>query len=73
MGRPPDQPGAGVGKGPPPGNNRPPNRATRGGSVPKRSPGPLGRPSMATTEKGERLYKMIRERLATRVLGAPVA
>jgi creatinine amidohydrolase len=46
---------------------------TRRGSLPKHSPGSLGRPSMATPEKGERLYKMIRERLATRVLGAPVA
>ncbi|HVH67718.1 MAG TPA: creatininase family protein [Gemmatimonadales bacterium] len=43
------------------------------GSLPKHSPGSLGRPSIATPEKGERLYKMIRERLATRVLGAPVA
>jgi len=40
--------------------------------LPKRSPGSLGRPSIATREKGERLYKMIRERIATRVLGAPV-
>ena len=45
---------------------------TRRGSLPKRSPGSLGRPSLATREKGERLYKMIRERLATRVLGVPV-
>jgi creatinine amidohydrolase/Fe(II)-dependent formamide hydrolase-like protein len=42
------------------------------GSLPKRSPGSLGRPSVATREKGERLYKMIRERVATRVLGVPV-
>jgi creatinine amidohydrolase len=49
-------------------------RTRRGSlSLPKHSPGSLGRPSMATREKGERLYKMIRERLATRVLGAPVA
>jgi creatinine amidohydrolase len=41
--------------------------------LPKRSPGSLGRPSIATREKGEQLYKMIRDRVATRVLGAPVA
>ena len=45
---------------------------TRLGALPKGSPGSLGRPSLATREKGERLYKMIRERIATRVLGAPV-
>jgi creatinine amidohydrolase len=49
-------------------------RTSRGSlSLPKHSPGSLGRPSTATRDKGERLYKMIRERLATRVLGAPVA
>jgi creatinine amidohydrolase len=41
-------------------------------ALPKHSPGSLGRPSVATRAKGERLYKMIRERIATRVLGAPV-
>src|SRR5256886_5245034 len=41
-------------------------------SLPERSPGSLGRPTLATPEKGERLYKMIYERIATRVLGAPV-
>src|SRR5205814_23498 len=41
-------------------------------SLPERSPGSLGRPTLATREKGERLYKMIYERIATRVLGAPV-
>ena len=40
--------------------------------LPERSPGSLGRPTLATREKGERLYKMIYERIATRVLGAPV-
>src|SRR5438132_599126 len=45
---------------------------TRLDALPKGSPGSLGRPSLATREKGERLYKMIRERIATRVLGAPV-
>src|SRR5207245_609539 len=43
------------------------------GSLPKQSPGSLGRPTIATREKGERLYKMIYERIATRVLGAPVS
>src|SRR6184192_1052377 len=42
------------------------------GSLPKRSPGSLGRPSIATRDKGERLYKMIYDRVATRVLGVPV-
>src|SRR3989440_1159099 len=41
---------------------------TSAGSLPKRSPGSLGRPSIATREKGERLYKMIYDRVATRVL-----
>jgi creatinine amidohydrolase len=40
------------------------------GLLPKRSPGSLGRPSLASAEKGERLYRMIRDRIATRVLGA---
>jgi creatinine amidohydrolase len=38
------------------------------GSLPALSPGSLGRPSLASREKGERLYTMIRERIATRVL-----
>ena len=42
------------------------------GSLPELSPGSLGRPTLATREKGERLYKMIYERIATRVLGAPL-
>jgi creatinine amidohydrolase len=42
-------------------------------AVPKHSPGSLGRPTLATRATGERLYKMIRERIATRVLGVPVA
>ncbi len=41
------------------------------GSLPELSPGSLGRPTLATREKGERLYKMIYERIATRVLGGP--
>lgn len=40
--------------------------------LPARSPGSMGRPSIASSEKGERLYKMIYERIARRVLGAPV-
>jgi len=43
------------------------------GSVPALSPGSLGRPSLASAEKGARLYKMIYECLATRVLGAVAA
>ena len=42
------------------------------GRLPAASPGSVGRPTVATREKGERLYKMIYERIATRVLGAPV-
>jgi len=42
------------------------------GKLPVHSPGSVGRPTIATREKGERLYKMIYERIATRVLGAPV-
>jgi creatinine amidohydrolase/Fe(II)-dependent formamide hydrolase-like protein len=38
-------------------------------SVPAMSPGSLGRPTLASAEKGARLYKMIHERIATRVLG----
>ncbi|HXG96409.1 MAG TPA: creatininase family protein [Gemmatimonadales bacterium] len=40
-------------------------------SVPALSPGSVGRPSLASAEKGARLYKMIHDRIATRVLGAP--
>jgi creatinine amidohydrolase len=47
-------------------------RAARG-SVPARSPGSVGRPTLATAEKGARLYKMIHDRVATRVLGAVAA
>lgn len=42
-------------------------RGTRGG-LPMASPGSVGHPTIATREKGERLYKMIYERIATRVL-----
>jgi creatinine amidohydrolase len=41
--------------------------------VPALSPGSVGRPSLASAEKGARLYKMIHERIATRVLGAVAA
>lgn len=40
-------------------------------ALPARSPGSLGRPTLATPERGERIYKMIRERVATRVLASP--
>ena len=43
------------------------------GPLPAQSPGSLGLPSRASAEKGERLYKMIYQRVATRVLGAPGA
>ena len=43
------------------------------GSVPALSPGSLGRPTLASAEKGARLYKMIHDRIATRVLGAVAA
>ena len=39
------------------------------GALPAISPGSLGRPTTASAEKGERLYKMICDRIATRVLG----
>lgn len=48
-------------------------RRRAAGSVPAQSPGSLGRPSLATAEKGARLYKMIHDRIATRVLGAVAA
>lgn len=41
--------------------------------IPARSPGSLGRPTIASAEKGERLYKMICDRIATRVLHEPAA
>lgn len=39
------------------------------GAIPKGSPGSLGRPSLASIEKGELLYHFIYSRIATRVLG----
>ena len=47
-------------------------RRARIEQLPAHSPGSVGQPTLATPEKGERLYKMIYERIATRVLGAPV-
>jgi creatinine amidohydrolase len=46
-------------------------RYNRGSSaaIPEDSPGSLGHPSLASTEKGERLYLYIYERIATRVFG----
>ncbi len=48
-------------------------RYHRGGrsSIPVRSPGSLGRPSLASVEKGERLYHHIYERVASRIFRAP--
>jgi creatinine amidohydrolase len=43
------------------------------GTLPALSPGSLGRPTLASPEKGARLYKMIYECLATRVLGEAAA
>lgn len=40
------------------------------GSLPQRSPGSLGRPTLASADKGARIYKMIYERIVTRVLEA---
>jgi creatinine amidohydrolase len=48
-------------------------RRRAAGSVPAISPGSLGRPTLASAEKGARLYKMIHDRIATRVLGAVTA
>src|SRR5438034_10740503 len=46
-------------------------RRQAAGSVPALSPGSMGRPTLASAEKGASLYKMIHDRIATRVLGAP--
>ncbi len=43
------------------------------GTLPALSPGSIGKPTLASAEKGARLYKMIYECLATRVLGAAAA
>jgi creatinine amidohydrolase len=39
------------------------------GSIPPEGPGSVGRPTRASSELGERLYGIIYERIATRVLG----
>ena len=46
-------------------------RYLRGSSraIPNDSPGSIGHPSMASTEKGQKLYHFIYERIATRVFG----
>ncbi len=38
-------------------------------AIPSDSPGSLGQPSLATIEKGEQLYHVIYERIATRIFG----
>src|SRR2546425_500802 len=47
-------------------------RSTSPSSLPAVSPRSPRRPSLASRDKGERLYKMIRERVAARVLGGEV-
>lgn len=42
-------------------------RRGRSGAIPKDSPGSFGHPSQASTDKGERLYHYIYERIAQRV------
>ena len=53
----------------PPGNTA---RHVRGLTkpLPALSPGSLGRPTLASADKGERVYKIIRERVASRVLAS---
>lgn len=53
-----------------PGNNAI-RRYNRGSAaaIPEDSPGSLGHPRLASTEKGERLYHYIYERIATRIFG----
>jgi creatinine amidohydrolase len=49
-----------------------PRRHVRGLTkpLPALSPGSLGRPTLATADKGERIYKIILERVASRVLAS---
>lgn len=42
-------------------------------SIPAAGPGSVGRPTLATADKGARVYKMIRDGIATRVLGGSEA
>ncbi|HET7789585.1 MAG TPA: creatininase family protein [Gemmatimonadales bacterium] len=44
-------------------------RSRASAPLPAQSPGSIGRPTLASAEKGHQLYKMIYERVATRVLG----
>jgi creatinine amidohydrolase len=55
---------------PPRGLARRYQRGSRG-AIPRASPGSLGRPSLASPEKGEQLYHYIYERIATRVFEEP--
>ena len=41
-------------------------------SIPKGSPGSMGRPSRASAETGEELYRYIYHRIATRIFRTPV-
>ena len=41
------------------------------GAIPDSSPGSIGRPTLATVEKGKQAYRYIYERIATRVFGVP--
>jgi creatinine amidohydrolase len=50
----------------PPGQTRHVRGLTK--PLPALSPGSLGRPTLATADKGERIYKIILERVASRVL-----
>jgi creatinine amidohydrolase len=40
--------------------------------VPKESPGSIGRPTLATAEKGRAIYERIRHRICERIFLAPV-
>ena len=42
------------------------------GAIPASSPGSLGSPTLANTEKGEKIYRAIYERIAERVFRAPL-
>lgn len=42
------------------------------GSIPESSPGSLGRPTRASAAAGERLYRFIYDRIATRIFRAPL-
>jgi creatinine amidohydrolase len=53
--------------GPSKGTARRYHRGARGG-IPHESPGSLGQPSRASVEKGEELYQLIYERIASRIL-----